>query len=1237
MKNLKRIAIIILLSLICMANSNLYSLAMNVADEYKVLENVIIDGNVTTKDDTENTIEENNINEDTTKDKEILEKDDIEDKENKEQPINDEINIVEEITDNSIKDKSNEVFSNPENSEKPENSDNPDNNISTYSNNDKADTQILKDGTYEIETGISSSKVLEVIGAETYSGANIQIYTRNKAMCQRVNVKYVGEGYYTLRFAHSNLYMDVANGKNANGTNVWQCNYNGSDAQKWMIKDDGNGYYNIISKCSGTYLTVKNGKKSDCTNIEINAQRNDDSQRFKFNKVTPIVGEQTIQDGLYQIETGVSSTKVIEVFNASTISGGNVQIYTKNNNNCQKVNVKYEGNGYYSLSFYHSNKYLDVANGKTADGTNVWQCNKNGSDAQKWIIKNLGNGYYNIISKCSETYLTVTGGNTSNNTNIEISTLRNDNSQKFKFNKIEEVVGTQTIKDGTYEIETALDSNKVVEVINASTMSGGNVQIFSKNNAKCQKVNVQYIGDGYYTMKFEHSNMYLDVANGKNANGTNVWQCRYNGSDAQKWIIKDVGDGYYNIISKCSSTYLTVSEGSIANCTNIEINSYKNNNSQKFKFNKIEEFVGTQIIKDGTYEIETALHPNRVVEVINASTISGGNVQIFSRNNAKCQRVNVKYIGNGYYTMNFEHSGLYLDVANGNTMDKTNVWQCRYNGSDAQKWIIQDAGNGYYNIISKCSNTYLTVSGGNTANCTNIEINSNKNDNSQKFKFNEICNIKGEKTIEDGIYEIETAIDQNKAIEVKNATLCSGGNVQIFSKNNAKCQKVNIKYIGNGYYTMKFEHSSLYLDVANGETADGTNVWQCRYNGSDAQKWIIKDVGDGYYNIISKCSNTYLTVSGGNTANCTNIEINSNKNSNSQKFKFNKATQITGKKTIEDGIYEIETGVSNNKVIEVINATTESGGNVQIFSRNNAKCQKVAIKYVGEGYYTMKFEHSGLYLDVSNGETADGTNVWQCRYNGSDAQKWIIQDAGDGYYNIISKCSDTYLTVEGGRNSNCTNIEVNSKNNGNSQKFKFNEIKNLKGMDVSAHQGNINWEKVKKSDIDFVIIRCGYGQDLANQDDAMFLRNISECERLGIPYGVYIYSYALNETAALSEADHVLRLIKGHSPKFGIWFDMEDADGYKKRNGMPSNEMLVNICVAFCEKIKLQGYNVGIYASLSWLKNQLNDNRLDIYDKWVAQWNVTCTYNKKYVMWQYTNSGTVDGIEGYVDMNKYYM
>ena len=169
-----------------------------------------------------------------------------------------------------------------------------------------------------------------------------------------------------------------------------------------------------------------------------------------------------------------------------------------------------------------------------------------------------------------------------------------------------------------------------------------------------------------------------------------------------------------------------------------------------------------------------------------------------------------------------------------------------------------------------------------------------------------------------------------------------------------------------------------------------------------------------------------------------------------------------------------------------------------------------------------------------------------------------------------------------------------------------------------------------------MILRCGYGQNSEAQDDKMFVRNVTECERLGIPYGVYLYSYALNVENALSEAEHVLRLIKGHNPEYGIWIDLEE-DSYKISNGMPSNETFVDIAVTFCEKIKENGYNkVGIYANLQWWNNILNDSKLDKYDKWIAQWGNKCTYDKKYTMWQYSSTGMVNGIKGNVDMNIFY-
>ena len=191
----------------------------------------------------------------------------------------------------------------------------------------------------------------------------------------------------------------------------------------------------------------------------------------------------------------------------------------------------------------------------------------------------------------------------------------------------------------------------------------------------------------------------------------------------------------------------------------------------------------------------------------------------------------------------------------------------------------------------------------------------------------------------------------------------------------------------------------------------------------------------------------------------------------------------------------------------------------------------------------------------------------------------------------------------------------------------------LKGIDVSVHQGNINWDKVKADGIEFAILRCGYGSDFTYQDDGQFKKNAKECERLGIPYGVYLYSYATNIEKACSEADHVLRVIKGCKLDYPVYYDLEDAN----TTGKCSKDMLGKIAEAFCNRIEKAGYMVGIYANLSWFNNLLTDKVFDKWDKWVAQYNDKCTYKGKYTMWQYTSSGKVDGINGNVDMNYCYV
>lgn len=154
------------------------------------------------------------------------------------------------------------------------------------------------------------------------------------------------------------------------------------------------------------------------------------------------------------------------------------------------------------------------------------------------------------------------------------------------------------------------------------------------------------------------------------------------------------------------------------------------------------------------------------------------------------------------------------------------------------------------------------------------------------------------------------------------------------------------------------------------------------------------------------------------------------------------------------------------------------------------------------------------------------------------------------------------------------------------------------GIDISEHNGNINLAPYKGQ---FVIIRVGYG---LSHIDKKFVRNVNECIRLGIPFGFYWYSYALSVADAQKEAKVFLEAIAPYKKqvKAGVWFDMEDADGYKKRHGFAFTRAVVsNICNAFCVPVEAAGYYTGIYASRSWFGSLIDCPR---FDKWVASWGV---------------------------------
>lgn len=137
------------------------------------------------------------------------------------------------------------------------------------------------------------------------------------------------------------------------------------------------------------------------------------------------------------------------------------------------------------------------------------------------------------------------------------------------------------------------------------------------------------------------------------------------------------------------------------------------------------------------------------------------------------------------------------------------------------------------------------------------------------------------------------------------------------------------------------------------------------------------------------------------------------------------------------------------------------------------------------------------------------------------------------------------------------------------------------GIDVSQHQVYIDWDTVAPN-IDFVIIRCGYGGNYSQYDDTYWEYNASACERLDIPYGVYLYSYMETESEALGEADHTIRLPTSHHPSLPVFLDLEDATVA----GL-SNDQIVQYTNLWLSKIRAAGYEAGVYANYNWWTNRL--------------------------------------------------
>ena len=293
-------------------------------------------------------------------------------------------------------------------------------------------------------------------------------------------------------------------------------------------------------------------------------------------------------------------------------------------------------------------------------------------------------------------------------------------------------------------------------------------------------------------------------------------------------------------------------------------------------------------IDNAVYKISSALNTSRVIDIKGGSKDNKANVQLYTSSNSTAQRFYIKYIKDGYYSIENLRSVKVLDVKGAKAVKGTNVWQYNYNGSNAQLWRITKNSDNTYTFTSKLGNIALDVAGAKTANGTNIQVYTPNGSKSQKFYLNKDNYLTGSQTVSNGTYVIGISKAKNQVLDIASGSTANKANVQLYKSNNSKAQRFKITHVKDGYYKIINVKSNKSLDVKSASQKNGANVWQYTYNGSAAQLWKIQKNSNGTYTFISRCNGKVIDAKGGKTANKTNIQMYSSNGSAAQKYYLTK-------------------------------------------------------------------------------------------------------------------------------------------------------------------------------------------------------------------------------------------------------------------------------------------------------------------------------------------------------------
>ncbi len=582
----------------------------------------------------------------------------------------------------------------------------------------------------------------------------------------------------------------------------------------------------------------------------------------------------------------------------------------------------------------------------------------------------------------------------------------NKDSQKFLFVRKSENIGDKSVL-----VASRLDTEKVLDIDNASTDDGANCQVYTENHTDAQIFKMQY-KDGYYTLENKGSGKVLEVGENNVNYGANVQQSAPNGTAAQKWILTQNSDGSYSFISRLNGLCMDLDNGNYEDRTNVQV--YGPNGTSAQKFILINE--SSADITEGVYCFGTALNGGAsVMDVADASTASGGNIWLFERNDTQAQRYKIERTTYGYYKITSVLSGMSLDVSGAYYDDGTNLQQYNWNDTNAQRWIIEQNEDSTYTIISRCNGKAIDIDNASTDNRTNIQLFTKNNTKAQSFIFNKIFIVPDELSrtpdLTDGTYIISAVTDGQSVMQANKTA------VDLKAETGADSQLFDVTALNDGTYKIINKETGYALTQKDGE------ITLAEYTDGNAdQRWNLNGYsGTQLYGI--RVGDRFITADKGKAV----AEEYANKDS--QKFLFVRKSENIGDKSVL-----VASRLDTEKVLDIDNASTDDGANCQVYTENHTDAQIFKMQYK-DGYYTLENKGSGKVLEVGENNVNYGANVQQSAPNGTAAQKWILTQNSDGSYSFISRLNGLCMDLDNGNYEDRTNVQVYGPNGTSAQKF----------------------------------------------------------------------------------------------------------------------------------------------------------------------------------------------------------